>query len=116
MPEIPGARLHYPQRNTGRQSLDAPPPPEPDRTLVGILTRASGQSASAVALAIQAAGYTRPQVVHTWGSLVDYPPTTVLTDSTGGPWTADAIPEQTWERHAPWHVVYTPQVPDIPNR
>ena len=116
MPEIPGTRLHYPQRNTGRQSLDAPPPPEPDRTLMDILTRSSGQTASAVALAIQAAGYTRPQAVHNWADLVDHPPHSVLTDKDQLPWTADAIPEQAWERNAPWHLVYTPQVPDIPNR
>lgn len=114
MVDLPSDRLTYPAR-TGRQSDDGPPAPTPDPALLAILDHSVGMTTRQVALAIQAAGYRRPQPVDKWEALVDFPPLTMLNDGRGRPWSADGIPHELWEKCGPWTVIYTPPITDVVN-
>lgn len=91
------------------------PEPQPDPTLTNLATAAglTPQPAAALAAAITRAGYRAPTPLTQWAQTLDYPPTTILTDRHGTPWSADAITEIEWEHRAPWAVIYTPPVPNI---
>lgn len=115
MVDLPNHDVRYPDRDTGRQGLDRPPPPEQDNTLLAILADHRGNTIREVHDAIRAAGYTHPTPVHHWADLMDYPPRALLTDGRGLPWSAEAIPEEMWDDRGPWQLVYTPPIEDVPN-
>lgn len=108
MVQLPRRDVVYPVKNTGRQSTGHPPAPTPDDHLRDIIsTHLHGGYANpaALALSIQAAGYTRPTPVTTLGALAGLHPRDILRDRDGAPWSAASISNEDYERHGPWHLI-----------
>lgn len=113
MGQMPKRDVFYPVRDTGRQS-SGPTSPTPDVHLADIIMRKLHEGMGnpiQIALAVQAAGYTRPVLVPTLHALAGLPPTAILTDRDGSPWAAASVSDADFERYAPWQLVHHPQPP-----
>lgn len=98
---------------TGGPQTTPHPPREHDHRLATLLRTHHNLSPDALADTLTDHGYTAPIPVYTWDQLVDYPPTSIVTDQHGNPWATAAVPETTFDTGQPWHLVYQPTPPTV---
>lgn len=91
------------------------PPPQHDHHLETLIHTHQHQTPAALADTLTQHGYTAPTPIHQWEHLTNHPPTSILTDKHGQPWSAASIPQTTFEPNAPWTLVYQPTPPTITN-